>query len=321
MKKYSVWVCLVFFACSGPGGSILTLSQVNRGDVIVTVNDLAIRQGMLDTLKELNPRIQSQLENPLTRRKILDSLVEQQLLYQEAVKRGIDKSESVKIKAMLNRHVIVSNSLIELELEEAMKKEYENKKDQEFTNIAIAIIGAHFKDAKAKAHEEATDQEKKTALDKIKNIKTKLAKGEDFATVAKEASDDELSAKKGGDAGDVSKNDKRFKRRGLQAVVEAAFKLKKDEVSDPIETPKGYYIVKVTSDPTVLPFDEAKKTLGFELQTVVKKNLIDQLKKEAKISYAENNPEPTAKAGGQTDIQDQNQDQNHDHNHEETGKP
>lgn len=295
MKKFSLLICLVLFACAGGSdGSIFAISKVNHGDVVVSINGLDIRQGMLDTLKELNPRIESQLDNPLTRKKILDSLVEQQLLYQEAVKRGIDKSESVTLKALLNKHVIVSNSLIEQELEDTMKKEYESKKDQEFTTLAVSIIGANFKDAKAKTSDQATDQEKQAALDKIKKIKAQLDKGEDFATVAKSSSDDELTGKKGGEAGDVSKDDKRFKRRGLQAVVEAAFKLAKDKVSEPVETPKGYYIVKVTSDPKVVPFEDAKKTLGFELQASVKKNLIDQLKKDAKITYGTEAPSPTA---------------------------
>lgn len=315
MKKYSFLISLFFFACSGAssGGSVFSLAKVNQGDVIVTVNGLQIRQGMLDTLKELNPRIEAQLENPLTRRKILDSLVEQQLLYQEAVKRGIDKSETVTIKSLLNKHVIVSNSLIEQELEETMKKEYEAKKDQEFTNIAISMIGANFKDAKAKVNEKVTDEEKKLALDKIKKIKARLDKGEDFATVAKETSDDELTAKKGGDAGEVSKDDKRFKRRGLQAVVEEASKLKKDQISEPVETTKGYYIVKVTSDPKVVPFEDAKKTLGFELQATVKKTLIDGLKKDAKITYADATAGPAPDAAMQNGAHDHSQDHQHVH--------
>lgn len=294
MKKFSLLICLVLCACAQSDGSIFTISKVNQGDVVVSINGLDIRQGMLDTLKELNPRIESQLDNPLTRKKILDSLVEQQLLYQEAVRRGIDKSESVTLKAMLNKHVIVSNSLIEQELENTMKKEYETKKDQEFTTLAVSIIGANFKDNKAKASDKPTDPEKQAALDKIKKIKAQLDQGEDFAKVAKESSDDELTAKKSGEAGDVSKEDKRFKRRGLQAVVEAAFKLGKGKLSEPVETPKGYYIVKVTSDPKVVPFEDAKKTLGFELQATVKKNLIDQLKKDAKITYGSEAPAPTA---------------------------
>lgn len=314
MKKYSILICLFLFACGGSDGSIFNLNKVNHGDVVVSVNGLDIRQGMLDTLKELNPRIESQLENPLTRRKILDSLVEQQLLYHEAVKRGIDKSESVMLKSLLNKHVIVSNSLIEQELENSMKKEYETKKDQEFTNIAVAIIGANFKDAKAKASDKATDPEKQAALDKIKNIKAQLDKGDDFAKVAKESSDDELTAKKGGEAGEVSKDDKRFKRRGLQAVVDAAFKLNKDQISEPVETPKGYYIVKVTSDSKVVPFEEAKKALGFELQASVKKNLIDQLKKDAKITYADSAAVPDTKAVEQKDVHGENDGHDHGHN-------
>jgi parvulin-like peptidyl-prolyl isomerase len=293
MKQLIAIFFLLVAACAPQSSdNIFSIGKVSDGPLVVQVNDIKIHQGLLDTLSELNPRLKSQLANPLTRRKILTSLVEQQLLFQEAVKQGIHNDEDVTIKHLLNKHVIISNSLVEKELNNAMQKEYDSKKDAQFTKVRVSLIAKYFNSPAAKDKKKSakatkpTDAQKKASLASITKIKSRLKKGDDFSKIAKEESDDKSSARKGGDAGQISKIDKRFERRGLQDVVKAAFKLKKDQVSDPIETPKGYYLVKVTSDTNVVKFEDAKRTLGFELQNKIKKTLLEKLKKDAKIVWA-----------------------------------
>jgi parvulin-like peptidyl-prolyl isomerase len=277
---------------SSLGGDIFNSAKAREGNVVVTVNGTEIHEGLLKLLGELNPRLESQLANPMTRKKILSSLVDQQLLYQEALKRSLDKDENVLLKSLLNRHVIISNALLEKQLDTAMKKEYDAKKDEQFTKVSLAQIAVNFlpepaaKENKDKDKKtEATAEQKKAALAKIKAIKARLDK-EDFAKVAQDVSDDATSKKKGGSLGEISKDDKRIARLGLKNLIPPAFTLKKDQVSDPIETEKGYSLIKVTSDPTVTAFEDAKKVLGFQLQSTVKTDLISELKKSAKIEYA-----------------------------------
>lgn len=285
-------------ACSSSsgsaGGDIFNSAKAREGKVVVSVNGTEIHEGLLTILGDLNPRLESQLSNPMTRKKILSSLVDQQLLYQEALKRGLEKDESVLLKSMLNRHVIISNALLEKQLDTAMQKEYDAKKDEQFTKVSLAQIAVNFlpesaaKDGKDKQDKapEATADQKKMALIKIKAAKARVDKGEDFATVAEEISNDATSKKKGGSLGEISKDDKRIARLGLKNLITSAFSLKKDQVSDPIETEKGYSLIKVTSDPVVTSFEDAKKVLGFQLQSTVKSELIGDLKKSAKIEYA-----------------------------------
>lgn len=75
---------------------------------------------------------------------------------------------------------------------------------------------------------------------KANEIKDKLAKGEDFAKLAKENSTDPGSKGKGGDLG--------FFGRGqmVKEFEEAAFALKVGEISAPVKTEYGYHIIKVT---------------------------------------------------------------------------
>lgn len=288
---------LIVTACSSSsgssiGGDIFNSAKAREGKVVVTVNGTEIHEGLLKLLGDLNPRLESQLSNPMTRKKILSSLVDQQLLYQEAIKRSLDKDENVLLKSMLNRHVIISNALLEKQLDEAMKKEYDAKKDEQFTKVSLAQIAVNFlpesvaKESKDKNKTQATADQKKAALAKIKAAKARLDKGEDFAKVAQDVSDDATSKKKGGSLGEISKDDKRIARLGLKNLIAPAFSLKKDQISDFIETEKGYSLIKVTSDPTVTSFEDAKKVLGFQLQSTVKTDLIGELKKSAKIEYA-----------------------------------
>lgn len=66
----------------------------------------------------------------------------------------------------------------------------------------------------------------------------RLEKGESFANLARELSVDRGSGKKGGDLGLFG--------RGLmvKAFEDAAFKLNKGEISQPVKTEFGYHIIK-----------------------------------------------------------------------------
>ncbi len=83
------------------------------------------------------------------------------------------------------------------------------------------------------------DVEKKKAYEKAEEIKKKLDDGEDFKSLAKKYSDDQGSAIKDGDLGWV-------KRGSFVPKFEAvAYGLKKNEISDIVETEFGYHIIQL----------------------------------------------------------------------------
>ncbi len=303
MKRLLIVLALLS-ACS-QNGSVSqepSIKNVNTGETIVTVNGMELKQGYLDMLATINPRIKAQLDNSATRKQFLENLAEQELLYQEASKRKLDDKDEVIQKAAVYKKIIISQALLEDELAKKSKIYYDENKDAEFTKKQISLIQINLtddadepkgKDAKKPEAKDATEEQKKKALNTAKSIAERLKKGEDFASIAQEVSDDKATKKKGGAFGSVSSNDKRLARRDLQAVGEAAFKLKNGDVSDPILTKKAYYIVKVTSDIEVTPYEEAEKVLRFQLQKEVKEELVTTLKKQADIKYNEINLIPT----------------------------
>jgi peptidyl-prolyl cis-trans isomerase C len=66
----------------------------------------------------------------------------------------------------------------------------------------------------------------------------RLKKGESFTNLAKELSIDKASGKRGGDLG--------FFRKGMMVkpFEDVAFKLEKDQISEPVKTEFGYHIIK-----------------------------------------------------------------------------
>jgi peptidyl-prolyl cis-trans isomerase D len=93
----------------------------------------------------------------------------------------------------------------------------------------------------------------KTALEKANKAKQDLA-GKDFATLAKEISDDKVTAKTGGDLG-------LFNAGAMEKPFEdAVMTLKAGEVSNPVKSKFGYHLIKVTelTAAGIKPFDSIK---------------------------------------------------------------
>jgi peptidyl-prolyl cis-trans isomerase D len=114
------------------------------------------------------------------------------------------------------------------------------------------------KDASA-ADRNAAKQKAESILAQVK------AHPEQFAQIAEKESQDPGSAAKGGDLG--------FFGRGMiaggQAFDDAVFKLKKDEISDVIQSDFGYHIVKVTDikPATTKAFDDVKGSILNDVKT------------------------------------------------------
>jgi peptidyl-prolyl cis-trans isomerase D len=96
---------------------------------------------------------------------------------------------------------------------------------------------------------------------KIDAAKKRLEAGEDFAAVAKDVSDDPGTKQNGGDLGF-------FKRGAMVAPFEdAAFKLEPGKLSDVVETPFGFHLIRVeeTKAASQLPYSEASARVAQEL--------------------------------------------------------
>lgn len=111
-----------------------------------------------------------------------------------------------------------------------------------------------------KLPEGAKQEDDEKVQEKARSVLKKAKDGEDFAALAKKYSEDVPSKDKGGDLGYLKAGDT------VAAVEEAAFKVKKGEVSDLVRSPFGYHILKVEDikearTPTLAEVREKIKTL------------------------------------------------------------
>ena len=155
-----------------------------------------------------------------------------------------------------------------------MKKYYDENKDDfyidqvEASHILIKTID---------------DEDKKLSDEKkAEEVLAKAKAGEDFSELAKEYSQDTVSAKNGGDLGFFKKGEM------VKPFEEAAFSMKVGEISDLVESDFGYHIIKVTDkEDRQKTFDEVKETIRKTLQDEKCDAQVEKLKEEAKVEKNE----------------------------------
>ncbi len=142
----------------------------------------------------------------------------------------------------------------------------------------------------------AGDKAEGAALKKIREAKARLDRGDAFKVVAKEMSDDTVSAINGGDLGLINPKDMDV------AFEKAAFALGLGEVTGPVRTPFGYHLIKLTEfeSGVVKPFDEVRSEVeqAYRRQSA-ENDFYEMAEKLSQISYE--NPdslEPAANATG-----------------------
>lgn len=148
------------------------------------------------------------------------------------------------------------------------------------------------------AAEEGNAEADQKALAKIKTIQERLRKGDAFAKLAQELSEDSASASKGGDLGVLAKGT-------IDPALEAAATaLGKEQVSEPVRTPFGYHLIQVTGlEPgTTKSFEQVRA----ELVKMFQRNAADSRfyelgQKLTELSFEHPDTlEPAAKAVGKT---------------------
>lgn len=132
---------------------------------------------------------------------------------------------------------------------EARRSEFDRPEEVRARHILIRVP----RNADAKARE--------AARKKIEAIRKRILAGADFATVAKEVSEDPQTREKGGDLGFFSRKDM------VPAFDQAAFNLAPGKVSDVVETQYGFHLIQVEKKrpALVVPFEEAREKVARQL--------------------------------------------------------
>jgi peptidyl-prolyl cis-trans isomerase C len=203
------------------------------------------------------------------RQNVLRGLVSERLIYQEALKAGTDKDADVKKRIEQAQQQVIMQAFMEnkaknLVSDADLKKAYDEK------------AAAAKNEEEVKARHILVEKE-----EDAKKISEQLKKGGDFDKIAKEKSTDKGSGERGGDLGWFTKD------KMVPEFANAAFKLKKGEVSDPVKSDFGWHIIKLEDRRPVqmASFDEMKESLRSELTNKAIQGYVEGLLKTADIKY------------------------------------
>lgn len=276
-------------ACGGTSGSKNSgkiEDKIKSGKVLATQDGVEIHEGYVDLLKQVNPNIEGQLQNPAGKKRLVDNLLEQEVLYREALKQGLPQNPKYQEKAALYERVIFAQGVLEEAIDKKAREYYNSNKEKEFSEVGVSHILIRTEAPRPNAKDEASKKgvSEAEALEKAKAAKKKLDEGAAWEEVVMEFSDDRLTKNKSGDLGKISKEDRRASRLEWQALIDQAFKMKKDEISEPIKAKDGYHIIKVTEVAGVAPYEEVETRIKFKMRGTVKKEVLEELADE-KIEY------------------------------------
>lgn len=229
------------------------------------------------------------------RQNVLRGIASERLIYNEAVHAGYDKDPEVKKR------------LEQLQKQVVMQAFMESKAKDLVTDDQLRAAYAE-KVAAAKGQEEVRARHiLVTSEDEAKKVSDQLKKGGDFEKIAKEKSTDKGSGANGGELGWFTKD------RMVPEFADAAFKLKKGDVSAPVKTEFGWHIIKLEDrrPVQVASFDEMKDSLKGELANKAVQTYVEGLLKKSDIKYYDANGKekpfstslsPAAKGGDAADA-------------------
>ena len=235
-------------------------------------------------------------------RDVLDRLIMNRLVIQEAEDRGIVVSEEeidAEIQKVIDesfhgmeeyfQQALSEYGITEEKVREELKTELFLRKTAESElNITEADEREYFS-----ANQEAFNIREQVEarhillddLEKAEEVLEKLNDGRDFAELAREYSTDQSSAVQGGNLG--------FFERGrmVPEFEEVAFSLEKGQYSDVVESPFGYHIIEVLDrqDAREVTFeevrDEVNERMTMELLSNKMSELMERIWEEADIDY------------------------------------
>ena len=275
MKKWIIVIGLLVFW--------VTAVQAEEKEVVAKVDGKVITKAEFQQLLKRRGG-----EVPLDKKMeidLLNNLVQTIALGDAARGKGLDKRKDVQEIVKLNTDSVLANILIKEEVLDKISVSDEQAKNYYEKHLAQFKIPekARVRHIMIKADKSATDDVKKKAREKAEEVLKKIKAGEDFAKLAMDYSDDPGSKAKGGDLGFFEKG-KMFK-----TFDEAAFKLNPGEVSDIVETPYGYHIIKMgeKKEKEIQPYESVKDRVMTMAKDEIKaekmKEYLSQVMKQADI--------------------------------------
>jgi peptidyl-prolyl cis-trans isomerase C len=260
-------------------GAVLAFAGAASADpkALVTVDGQAITEDDLAiAMADIGPGLPQKLEGAQRQKYVLDYLIDLKLAARKAEAQKLDQSPDFAKKLAYYREKLAMEELLGAVARAATTEEAERKAYDEAAKAEPPQEEIHARHILL-----PTEDEARKALARVKG-------GEDFAKVA-----NELSKDAGGDGGDLGWF---TKDRMVPEFSEAAFKLKKGEISDPVKTQFGWHIIQVEDarTKTFPPFEQLRDQAARYVAQKAESEEVAKLHAAAKIQYFDADGKPVA---------------------------
>lgn len=197
---------------------------------------------------------------------------------------GIDTTSAFRKEFLMYRDQQIRPSFInDNDVENEARKIYKQTQTRVDANGGL-VRASHIL---IKMNQKATQAEQNAAKLRADSIYNVLAKGADFADVARRLSDDKGSGRRGGDLSWIQKG------QTVKEFEDKVFALAPGELSKPFVSPFGYHIVKVVAKQNFFPYDSVRTDIRrFIDQRGLRERIISQkLDSIAKAATPQTTPE------------------------------
>ena len=220
-------------------------------------------------IDSLNPQLKQYFGGEELNKDVVNELVYQALLYEDAIEKGMDKEDEFiqvveKTKESMLKTYSLGKLLATAEVkDEDIKKFYEENKDA-------------FKQAESADASHILVEEE----DKAREIYEKIKNGGDFEELAKEYSTCP-SKEKGGNLGTFTKG------QMVKEFEDAVFENEVGTITEPVKTQFGYHIIKINqkNDARELSFDEVKDRIVEQVRRQKEQEIYNKKITELKDKY------------------------------------
>lgn len=284
--------CGLLFAVAATAlAGLATIAAAQAPDpVVATVNGTEIRQSDLALAAEDVGQSLPQGPEEAKRDYLVSYLTDVILLSKAAEAKKVDDAAEFKRRLAFVRQKALMEALLIAEgksaiNDQAMRAVYQDAIKQMGNEEEVHARHILFRVEKADDKQASDDAEAK-----VKAVIVRLKKGEDFATVAKELTEDPSGKQDGGDLGYFTKD------QMVPEFAEVAFKLDKGQLSEPVKTQFGWHVLKVEDKRSKQPpeFDKVKEQLESYVTRKAQVDLVTKLRAEAKIERLDKKPDAPA---------------------------
>ena len=257
--------------------------------VLATVNGAEIRRSEVAAATvELAQSLPPQITGPARDEYVLGFLIDLTAMAQVAEAQKLDQTDEFKRELAFIRKRVLMQAALEKSTKaamtpEALKATYEDalkqQKPEEEAHARHILFRVDPADAAASA----------AAEQKAKDVEARIKKGEDFATLAKELTEDPSGKEDGGDLGFFTKD------QMVPEFADVAFAMKPGEVSAPVKTQFGWHVIKLEEKRSKpLPtFDEVKPQLEQYLAQKAQAEAVQKARDGAKVEKTAAAPKPS----------------------------